>query len=228
MHWLKLSAGLLERKHREKIGPALWEFLWLVSKQYPGGAVCQGEPIAASRIASDLGTAIATVRRGLNRLEREQYIRCEAVSGRGNRYFIVKDKRFGLADSQESASSPKPLKSETDPRQYAIAEKIKQCWLEANPGETKAPWDAREAGALSQFLKGHKESTRETLLGCVTHRFQSDANHCERPGVWISKLDSYRLGPLDKFKQQKNGTNGKPHQPMVDLMDVSRKVGIVP
>ena len=232
MHWLKLSAGLLERKHREKIGPALWEFLWLVSKQYPGGAVCQGEPIAASRIASDLGTAIANVRRGLNRLEREQYIRSEAVSGRGNRYFIVKDKRFGKDDnSQETASAtkPKPPKPEPDPRHNPIQEKITSLWIAKNPNVPTAPWDRREAGTLAQFLKSRKQWTVDTILACINHRFQSDTNHSERPALWLPKLESYLSGPLDKYCKPKNGTNGhaQPNPVGPNLMDASRKLGIV-
>jgi hypothetical protein len=224
MHWLKLSAGLLEKKHREKIGPAVWEFLWLVSKQYPGGAVCRGETVTASRIASDLGTPIATVRRSLTRLEQEQYIRSEAVSGKGNRYFIVKDKRFGQDNnSQETASAPKPPKSETDPRHVPIKDAITRLWLNANPNVPTAPWGPREAGTLATFLTSHKEWPLATILACVDHRFESDTNHSDRPGLWLFKLESYKDGPLDRFKNLKNGTNGNRPQPMVNVLELSRK-----
>jgi hypothetical protein len=227
MHWLKISAGLLEKKHREKIGPALWEFLWLINKQYEGGAVCNSEPIAASRIASDLGSTVATVRRNLERLEMEQYIRSETVPGRGNRYFIVKDKKLGKDDGV-IAPKPKPSTPETDPRHHAIQEKIVSLWKMKNPNVPTAPWEGREAGTLSQFLKSHKQWTLDNILTCVNHRFQSDTNHSERPGVWLSKLDSYLAAPLNQYNKPKNGNgHAQPNPVGPNLVELSRKAGIV-
>jgi hypothetical protein len=91
-----------------------------------------------------------------------------------------------------------------------------------------APWDGREAGTLAQFLKSRKQWTVDTILACINHRFQSDTNHSERPALWLPKLESYLSGPLDQYNKLKNGTNGKPPQPMVNLLEESRKAGIVP
>lgn len=75
-------SGLLTPEHRENIGPALWEFLWCISKttkERAGdgekyGIVLGGKPIKYSDIASDLGVSAVTVKRNMNRLKKHGYI----------------------------------------------------------------------------------------------------------------------------------------------------------
>lgn len=65
-------------EHCERIGPALWEFVWLIDKiteELDGlGLVLGGAPVKIKRIATDLDRGEHTVRRNLDRLERENYI----------------------------------------------------------------------------------------------------------------------------------------------------------
>jgi hypothetical protein len=237
MTWFQVSTGLLrEGKHRKRIGPALWEFLWMIEQERkpkdgetPSGVLCGGNPVPASRIAGDLGTHVNNVLKNLARLERENYIRSECVQGRASRYFICNSKRWQMAATKPaSASAPKLTKPETDPRHNPIQKQITSLWIAKNPNVPTAPWDGREAGTLAQFLKSRKQWTVDTILACINHRFQSDTNHSERPALWLPKLESYLSGPLDQYNKLKNGTNGKPPQPMVNLLEESRKAGIVP
>jgi hypothetical protein len=71
-----LSAGLVDDpQHCERIGPALWEFLWLISHETKdAGKVLNGAPVTAVRIAADLGRHVNTVRINLARLEKQAYI----------------------------------------------------------------------------------------------------------------------------------------------------------
>jgi hypothetical protein len=235
MTWFHVSTGLLrEGKHRKRIGAALWEFLWLIEQERkpkdgesPSGETCGGEPVPASRIAADLGSHVTNVRKNLARLEEEKYIRSEYVHGKASRYFICNPKRWKIAHSPRIASSPKPAKSDTDPRHIPVREAIIRLWLKANPNVPTATWEPREAGTLATFLKSHKQWTLDTILACVNHRFESDTNHCERPGAWIARLESYKDGPLDKFKNPKAGTNGNRPQSLPNLLDLSRKAGIL-
>lgn len=65
-------------EHCGRIGPALWEFVWLIDKiteELDGlGLVLGGAPVKIKRIATDLDRGEHTVRRNLDRLERENYI----------------------------------------------------------------------------------------------------------------------------------------------------------
>jgi hypothetical protein len=253
MKGLFVSAGLLEKKHRKRIGAALWEFLWLIEKEFkpkdgePSGVVSGGDPVAASRIAADLGIHVNTVRSNLIRLESQKYIRSEAINGKASRYYISDPKRWQMTPSQKTvvvppqkvvavpyrklwrtttencernkeldsldsldskSSPPKDGERTADPRQLPIQEKIKALWLKANPTVPTAPWEGREAGTLAQFLRTHKPWQLETILTCIVNRFASDATHCERPALWLPKLDSYLSGPLDKYQKPKGATNG--------------------
>ena len=75
-HPLPLWSGIME--HCGRIGPALWEFVWLIDKiteERDGlGLVLGGAPVKIEQISTDLGRGEHTVRRNLDRLERESYI----------------------------------------------------------------------------------------------------------------------------------------------------------
>jgi hypothetical protein len=74
---LPLWNGILE--HCERIGPALWEFVWLVDKitvEKDGmGIVLGGVPVKIDRIAQDLNRCDKTIRTNLDRLEGKNYIK---------------------------------------------------------------------------------------------------------------------------------------------------------
>jgi hypothetical protein len=106
--------------HYEKIGTALWEFLWLIdaiTEEQDGiGWVYGKAPLKIERIASDLGIGNSTVRRNLERLKNGGYI-----TTRKARYGII----VGVTNSRKirpQSSTPdrskvseqdsRPLKSE--------------------------------------------------------------------------------------------------------------------
>jgi hypothetical protein len=65
-------------EHCGRIGPALWEFVWLIDKiteEVGGkGIVLGGAPVKIERIAAELDRCGRTVRRNLDRLQDENYI----------------------------------------------------------------------------------------------------------------------------------------------------------
>jgi hypothetical protein len=73
---LPLWNGILD--HCEKIGPALWEFVWLLDKitleEDGKGIVLGGAPVKIERIARELERSDHTVRRNLDRLQAGKYI----------------------------------------------------------------------------------------------------------------------------------------------------------
>ena len=78
---LPVSRGILE--HKDRMGPAIWEFLWFIDKvteDVPDGAgkfngiVLGGHPVSLAQIAGDLKEAVITTRRNVAALESAGYI----------------------------------------------------------------------------------------------------------------------------------------------------------
>ncbi|CUB24125.1 hypothetical protein BN2127_JRS7_01606 [Bacillus subtilis] len=76
-------SGLLNSEHYDKIGPALWLFLWFISattKEIEKDGVCWGivlghKPLKAREMAAVFGVSEKTVRRWLELLETHEYIK---------------------------------------------------------------------------------------------------------------------------------------------------------
>lgn len=78
--YISITNRLLDPKHKDAMGTAVWEFMWLldkITKIDEGGVgwVLGGKPINIEDIRKDLGGDEKTVRRNLQRLEEEGYIR---------------------------------------------------------------------------------------------------------------------------------------------------------
>lgn len=88
-----ISSGLFEAKHREKMGSAIWMYGVLLDWQTDkDGTVMRGESIQASIVATRLGCNERTVRRELERLDAEGYIRRNR-SGDGWQVWIINPKK---------------------------------------------------------------------------------------------------------------------------------------
>ena len=126
MNYFLVSSGLLAPEHRRRIGIAIWEFAWLIDRQFKpknGGAdtglVLNGEAITGSRIATDLGLSLRTVQRNLETLEAEKYIRAEEIPGVGKRYFIANPKRWQFSTHDRSVMGTHDT-NVVDPRQKCL------------------------------------------------------------------------------------------------------------
>jgi DnaD/phage-associated family protein len=106
--------GLLSAKHKVNIGPALWEFLWLISKTTKEieengetlGIVLGGKPIKVSEISEELGSSERTVKRNISRLKEFGYI--ETIRAPyGEIYRIRKSKKFTSKRSAKNGTSEK-------------------------------------------------------------------------------------------------------------------------
>jgi DNA-binding transcriptional ArsR family regulator len=76
--YITVANGLLSEDHRERIGIALWEFLWCLDKitkidDKGTGWVLGGKPINLAEVG--LGMSEDTVSRNLHKLEEEGYIK---------------------------------------------------------------------------------------------------------------------------------------------------------
>jgi hypothetical protein len=80
-HIIPVSSGLFE--HKDRIGPAIWEFLWCIDAVTDEevddagerwGVVLGGAPVKHERIAAALGSSERTVKRNMAILKAENYI----------------------------------------------------------------------------------------------------------------------------------------------------------
>lgn len=106
-HAIPVWNGILE--HRERIGPAIWEFLWCLDKittedENGIGWLLGKTPIDTKRIAADLGEHPDTAYGNLNRLAAEAYI-LRKRTPRGYSIGVVNSRKFqafrSKSDSEE-------------------------------------------------------------------------------------------------------------------------------
>lgn len=101
---------LLDPKHKQQMGIAVWEFMWLLDKitridEDGTGWVLGGKPINIRDICAELGGGDRATRENLNHLEKEGYIRKQRTPG-GLRIWVAKaKKRFGRSVRQTSAAA---------------------------------------------------------------------------------------------------------------------------
>ncbi|MFC6546041.1 helix-turn-helix domain-containing protein [Cohnella cellulosilytica] len=96
-----MYSGLLEPGHYNKIGSAIWLFLWCVSattaeKEKEGtvwGIVLGNKPIKREDLASQFGVAERTVQRWIDTLEQQGYIRITRAPY-GMIFTVRKSKKF--------------------------------------------------------------------------------------------------------------------------------------
>jgi biotin operon repressor len=94
-------SGLLTKEHRDKIGPALWEFLWCISAttkeiEQEGsllGVVLGGKPVSYNDVAKELGGSKSTVKRNFEKLEEQGYISMKRTPY-GHIIHVLNSKKF--------------------------------------------------------------------------------------------------------------------------------------
>jgi hypothetical protein len=115
-HAIPVWNGILE--HREKMGPALWEFLWCLDKitieDEHGIGWCLGKtPIDTKRIARDLQEHPNTAYENLERLVTEAYI-VRKRTPRGYAIGVVNSRKFHAFRSAKSDSEKTPNQAASD------------------------------------------------------------------------------------------------------------------
>lgn len=64
-------------------------------------------------------------------------------------------------------------------------------------------WDGMEARNLSALLAANPTAPIEHWTQCLINRFQSDVAHGDRPGLWLSRLSSFR-STLNEYNRPKD------------------------
>jgi hypothetical protein len=101
--------GVLE--HRERIGDAIWEFLWCldaITQEMDGaGSVHGGAPVKVERIATDLKRDQESTRRHLQKLKDEKYLRMRRTPY-GQVIEVLHSKKFGIWHKKKPQNTVSP------------------------------------------------------------------------------------------------------------------------
>jgi len=96
-----LSPGLVDAKHRQNMGLAIWEFLWFlehVTKDEPDGKgafdgiVDWGNPISAAKVAQELASSARNAQRNIQKLVSAGYLVRKRELANGSSYTVVNSK----------------------------------------------------------------------------------------------------------------------------------------
>lgn len=106
--------GLISPDHREKIGSALWEFLWMISRTTKEitedgeiiGVVLGGKPVKVSEIVEEAGGSERTVKRNITKLKEHGYVSSKRTPY-GEIFYVSNSKKFKNNRSAKSGTSEK-------------------------------------------------------------------------------------------------------------------------
>jgi hypothetical protein len=112
------------------------------------------------------------------------------------------EKTPSAADASASDDS-EPL----DPRHSQIRQLIQE--LHLRQFRLKCQWDGSEGKALDRLLLTNPSWTEVQIAEMVRNRFASEGVTATRPRAWLSRLDDYVGGSLDRYNKLKGlETNG--------------------
>lgn len=193
--WIKLKRGLLEPKHREKIGPAFWLYVYILDRaDWEQGAVLEWKDPA---VADELQMELTTVREHRRRLEAEGYIR-------------VEQKQYGLKITINNWTNPREYSGKLYNQGEAKATPKKpQGEVQGAPQGFKTPSSFKSPTSSSHITMSHKENNVAPEEGAelvyedidengrkkkdpnLTHpavKFYRSATHLQVPIIWRKKL----------------------------------------
>jgi len=88
-----------------------------------------------------------------------------------------------------------------DPRHSPIRFLIQE--LHLKNFRVKCQWDPSEAEALNRLLKANPSWSAKQISDMVQNRFASEGIKSSRPRAWLSRLDDYAAGPVDRYQRVK-------------------------
>ena len=107
--YFRVFSGLLTPEHQERIGKAIWTYLWLLNRiteepEHNGersGRVLYGRPVSYSYIGDELGLSKSTVKRQCESLQAAEYISMD-YTPRGNIFSVKRSKKWTDPESDRA------------------------------------------------------------------------------------------------------------------------------
>jgi DNA-binding Lrp family transcriptional regulator len=157
--------GLLSPQHKENIGNALWEFLWMIAKTTKEvkdeegetwGIVLGGRPIKLSEIADDIGSSERTVQRNIGRLKEYGYIHT-VKAPYGDIFKVKNSKKFYKKRHAKSVVSDQ---KRDDKNGMSLEERHDRCGM-SEPRDTTDFVERHDRCGMSNKKKKEKERKHE-------------------------------------------------------------------
>lgn len=198
--------GLLESHHRENIGPALWEFLWLISKTTKEikrdgetiGIVLGGKPVRVSEISNDLGISERSVRRNLTRLKKHGYV--ETVrTPYGEVYNVKNSKKF--AKNRNNSGKVEIMKQKKRVDKNVLSETVESGHI--CPRDRTHMSKRTDRNVLSNKIKKDKERIKNIYVEIIDYLNQKTGKRFSPKSKANQKLINGRIAEgrtLEDFK----------------------------
>jgi hypothetical protein len=199
---IPISNGIFA--HRERIGAAVWVFMWLIdhtTKEVSAadgkvdGLVYNGRPVLLGEMATELAMCPTSVREHLSQLAKAGYIRkINHGNGRPNGYAVVNSKRFNSRKEVDHRTQTPPEKQQ-DPARNPVGPRQKSSTVIKETDQNKAKHLL--ATVSTETAAGDLVLTAEEELKPAKRKFEQEPDPRHQP-VLRFIVDSYK---------QKNGVN---------------------
>ena len=117
-HPIYVWNGVLEPKHRKKIGAAIWEFLWcldrITAEKNGVGILLGGKPVTHSEMADSFKVSEKTVLRHMDSLELYGYIE-RTLTPRGYTIRVLNSCKFTKQVGQKCPTTNESGRTEVSP-----------------------------------------------------------------------------------------------------------------
>jgi DNA-binding transcriptional ArsR family regulator len=207
---IPLWNGLLEQKHFQKIGAALWVYVWLLDRitaEADGeGTLLGGRPIKASEIADTYGMDERSVRNHLDRLRRGGYIHVKHAPY-GLLITVLNSMKFGIwKPSNRSDRNTRPDGERSEKIPGEVGKKVPRGRKEPSDVIKTQQTQYKHAAAAA----GENVWSFLGIAPCGNPEFQTLLESCwqskngETPSLVIGRcLDAWRdvSGPGDQWKK---------------------------
>ncbi len=131
MFFITVSNGLLEGKHRKRIGTAIWEFMWLLDRitkidDEGNGWILGGKPVQLKEMAN--GVSESQVSRNIRRLVKQGYV-FVTLTPYGMRFIVANaKKRFSQNTKMpQIAKEVEPVKVADDNEPMSLTMFVEYC-----------------------------------------------------------------------------------------------------
>jgi len=138
--WIGAKGGLLDVKHVEKMGSAVWLFLYLLRNQTALNAAGEGianygHPLTLKEIGTEFkGIPERTIRKWAARLRRAGYVRTENHSNRGLIFWIAKAKpktrkvKITADEARSMLAAAEEVRQKSRPNRDASSKNSRPSW----------------------------------------------------------------------------------------------------
>lgn len=212
-----VSAGLLEPKHVQAIGGALWVYLWFLNRvtrdEQRGdddfvGIVLNGRSVRIEEIASELGTDDRACRRYLTRLVERGYIERKKTGVGMFTYAVKNSKKWSWKRRTAGARNQSSTLPEKQGNLFPSTARPTDHNLVSGSGDPQTKKLSQGTGPQTTFLystdqkvvcaeRGSRARSQETTKNETTHAVP--ASECPALDEWVPRIAAVHPG-LDHLK----------------------------